>query len=94
MHCSLFWRKRFNFCALVRLTKKINPLVVRFDHNFLRSTVQKNTQKTLSKLKVDFIDFKPNFKIIQKTMLESLKEEEIFVGIVMLVLLLFRSILL
>lgn len=53
--------------------KKINPLVVRFDHNFLRSTVQKNTQKTLSKLKVDFIDFKPNFKIIQKTMLESLK---------------------
>ena len=39
--------------------KKVNPLVVRFDHNFLRPTVQKNTQKTLAKLKVDFIDFKP-----------------------------------
>ena len=91
----LFWRKRFNFALWYLVDqKKINPLVVRFDHNFLRSTVQKNTQKTLSKLKVDFIDFKPNFKIIQKTMLESLKEEEIFVGIVMLVLLLFRSILL
>ena len=53
--------------------KKVNPLVVRFDHNFLRPTVQKNTQKTLTKLKVDFIDFKPNFEIIKKTMLESLK---------------------
>ena len=53
--------------------KKVNPLVVRFDHNFLRPTVQKNTQKTLAKLKVDFIDFKPNFEIIKKTMLESLK---------------------
>lgn len=53
--------------------KKINPLVVRFDHNFLRPTVQKNTQKTLAKLKVDFVDFKPNFDIIKKTMLESLK---------------------
>ena len=53
--------------------KKLNPLVVRFDHSFLRSTVQKNTTKTLSKLKVDFIDFKSNFEIVKKTMLESLK---------------------
>ena len=27
--------------------KKLNPLVVRFDHNFLRETVQKNTEKQL-----------------------------------------------
>ena len=53
--------------------KKINPLVVRFDHNFLRPTILENTSKVLSKLKVDFIDFKPNFKVIRKTMLESLK---------------------
>jgi len=53
--------------------KNINPLVVRFDHNFLRATVQKNTTKTLAKLKVDFIDFKPNFNVIKKTMIESLK---------------------
>jgi N-acetyl sugar amidotransferase len=53
--------------------KKINPLVVRFDHNFLRSTILENTSKVLSKLKVDFIDFKPNFNVIRKTMLESLK---------------------
>ena len=53
--------------------KKLKPLVVRFDHNFLRPTVIENTNKTLSKLKVDFIDFKPNFKIVKKVMLESLK---------------------
>ncbi len=52
--------------------KKLNPLVVRFDHNFLRETVEKNTEKTLKKLSVDFINFKPNFELVKKMMLESL----------------------
>lgn len=52
--------------------KKLNPLVVRFDHNFLRETVEKNTEKTLKNLGVDFINFKPNFTLVKKMMLESL----------------------
>ncbi len=52
--------------------KKLRPLVVRFDHNFLRKTLQDNTEKTLNKLGVDFINFKPNFEIVKKMMFESL----------------------
>ena len=52
--------------------KKLNPLVVRFDHNFLRTTVSKNTERTISKLGVDFLNYKPNFEIVKKVMLESL----------------------
>ena len=52
--------------------KNLKPLVVRFDHNFLRNKVISNTKKTLDKLKVDFYDFKPDFKIVKKVMLESL----------------------
>ena len=47
--------------------KKLRPLVVRFDHNFLRKNLQDNTEKTLNKLGADFINFKseniPNKKI-------------------------------
>ena len=52
--------------------KKLRPLVVRFDHNFLRKTIEENTEKTLNKLGVDFINFKPNFEIVKKMMFESL----------------------
>ena len=52
--------------------KKLNPLVVRFDHNFLRQTTIENTERTINSLGVDFINFKPNFKIVQKMMIESL----------------------
>ena len=52
--------------------KKLRPLVVRFDHNFLRKTIEENTQKTLNILGVDFINFKPNFHTVKKMMIESL----------------------
>ena len=39
---------------------KIKPLVVRFNHGFLRETIQ-NTVKTLKKLGADFIEFTPNY---------------------------------
>jgi len=51
---------------------KMNPLVVRFDHSFLREKVKKNTEKVIKKLGVDFVDFKPDFKIVKKLMIESL----------------------
>jgi len=52
--------------------KKLRPLVVRFDHNFLRKTIMDNTEKTLNKLGVDFINFKPNWEVVKKIMFESL----------------------
>lgn len=52
--------------------KKLNPLVIRFDHNFYRENTEKNNEKCLNKLGVDFINFKPNFNIVKKIMLESL----------------------
>jgi|TARA_B100001964_G_scaffold75087_1_gene85362 N-acetyl sugar amidotransferase len=60
--------------ALWYLVKKKNlrPLVVRFDHNFLRRNVLINTERTLKLLGVDFINFKPNFSIVKKMMMESL----------------------
>ena len=60
--------------ALYYLVKnyKIKPLVVRFDHQFLRPKVLQNTERVISKLGVDFINVKTNFEIIKKTMIESL----------------------
>jgi len=60
--------------ALWYLVKKksLRPLVLRFDHNFLRKNVLTNSERTISKLGVDFINFKPNFSIVKKMMVESL----------------------
>ena len=50
---------------------KLKPLVIRFNHGFLRNVIKNNTEKTLKKLGVDFIEFTPNWKIVKKLMLES-----------------------
>ncbi len=52
--------------------KNLKPLVVRFDHTFLRDTVQENTNKVIKKLGVDFINFTPKFNVVKKLMFESL----------------------
>lgn len=53
----------------------IKPLVVRFDHGFLRPTVQENTVRTIRRLGVDFHHFTPNWKVVQKLMLQSFLEK-------------------
>ena len=53
-------------------TKKLKPLVVRFDHGFYRKNHEENVKKTISKLGVDFINFKANQKIVNMMMIESL----------------------
>ena len=50
---------------------KLNPLVVRFDHGFLRPTLEENVKKVSRKLGFDMINFTPNWKIVQKLMLKS-----------------------
>ncbi|MCX6654402.1 MAG: N-acetyl sugar amidotransferase [Candidatus Bathyarchaeota archaeon] len=59
--------------TLYYLVKECNvkPLVVRFDHGFLRPNVLENTQRTMRKLGVDFHTFTPNWKVVRQLMLES-----------------------
>ena len=47
---------------------KIKPLLVRFNHGFIRKTIQDNVNMILKKLGVDFIDFTPNWKIVKNFM--------------------------
>ncbi|HLJ93358.1 MAG TPA: N-acetyl sugar amidotransferase [Gemmataceae bacterium] len=54
---------------------QVKPLVVRFDHGFLRPTVLANTQRVLRKLGVDFLHFTPNWKVVQKLMLQAFLEK-------------------
>lgn len=54
---------------------KLKPLVVRFDHGFLRNQLEENTKKTFRKLGVDCINFSPNWKVVRKLMLQSLLEK-------------------
>jgi len=53
----------------------IKPLVVRFDHGFLRPNLIENTLRTVRKLGVDFHHFTPNWKVVQKCMLQSFLEK-------------------
>lgn len=53
----------------------LKPLVVRFDHGFLRPRVLENTIRTIRKLGVDFHHFTPNWKVVRKLMLQSFLEK-------------------
>lgn len=50
-------------------------LVVRFDHGFLRPNLESNTKKVQRKLGIDFHHFTPNWKVVQKLMLQSFLEK-------------------
>lgn len=62
----------FTLWYLVRV-KKLRPLVVRFDHGFLRKTVQENSLRTFRTLGVDVHQFTPNWQVVRKLMFESLR---------------------
>lgn len=55
------------------LARKYNmrPLIVRFDHGFMRPQVIENTERTIKKLGVDYILFKPDWQTVKKLMRES-----------------------
>lgn len=59
--------------TLLYLIKEFNikPLVVRFNHGFYRKKVLDNSNKTLRKLGVDFLEFTPNWHIVKQLMRES-----------------------
>jgi N-acetyl sugar amidotransferase len=54
---------------------KVKPLVVRFDHGFLRPNLNDNTTKVLRHMGADFHTFTPNWKVVQKLMLQSFLEK-------------------
>ena len=54
---------------------KIKPLVVRFDHGFMRDTLVENNTRTFKKLGVDVLNFTPNWKVVKRLMLESLRRK-------------------
>ncbi len=51
---------------------KLKPLVVQFNHGFMRPNLLENNKRTFSRLGVDVISFTPNWKLVKKLMRESL----------------------
>jgi|TARA_B100001964_G_C14256828_1_gene612915 N-acetyl sugar amidotransferase len=49
----------------------LKPLVIRFDHGFLRPNLDENVKKCQRKLGFDMLTFTPNWKVVQKLMLRS-----------------------
>lgn len=54
-------------------TLKLKPLVVRFDHGFMRQTLIENNTRTFRTLGVDVHTFTPNWQVVRKLMFEALR---------------------
>lgn len=53
----------------------VKPLVVRFDHGFMRPVLEANVKRVLRSLGADIHTFSPNWKVVQKLMLQSFLEK-------------------
>jgi N-acetyl sugar amidotransferase len=51
---------------------KVKPLVVQFNHGFLRPNLLRNNERTFKKLGVDVLSFTPNWRVVKRVMLEAL----------------------
>jgi len=51
---------------------KLKPLVVQFNHGFMRPGLLENNVRTFKKLGVDVISFTPNWKVVKRVMREAL----------------------
>ena len=51
---------------------KLKPLVVQFNHGFMRPNLLANNERSFKKLGVDVLSFTPNWKVVKRLMLESL----------------------
>jgi len=51
---------------------KIKPLVVQFNHGFMRPTLLQNNERTLKKLGVDVLTFTSNWQLVKRLMREAL----------------------
>ena len=53
----------------------LKPLVVSFDHGFMRPTLLQNRERTFKILGVDYLNFRPNWKVVQHLLRESLRRK-------------------
>lgn len=51
---------------------RMKPLVVQFNHGFMRPRLKENNEQTLKALGVDVMSFTPNWKVVKRLMLEAL----------------------
>ena len=51
---------------------KLRPLVVRFDHGFMRPNLEANADRAFRRLGCDVQHFTPNWKVVRKLMYEAL----------------------
>lgn len=51
---------------------RLKPLVVQFNHGFMRDTLKSNNERTFRALGVDVHSFTPNWTLVKRLMLESL----------------------
>ena len=51
---------------------RLKPLVVQFNHGFMRPMLRENNERTFRKLGVDVISFTPNWRVVKRLMLEAL----------------------
>jgi N-acetyl sugar amidotransferase len=51
---------------------KLKPLVVQFNHGFMRPKLLANNERTFKSLGVDVVSFTPNWKVVKRLMLEAL----------------------
>jgi N-acetyl sugar amidotransferase len=60
--------------TLYYLVKEYNlkPLVVQFNHGFMRPNLLANNERTFKSLGVDVLSFTPNWKVVKRLMTESL----------------------
>lgn len=54
---------------------KLKPLVVQFNHGFMRRKLLENNERTFKKLGVDVLSFTPNWKVVKRLMMESLSRK-------------------
>lgn len=81
------YRGKFNYDAIVPFSGgkdstwtllylmkeyKIKPLVVQFDHGFMRPNLLENNERTFRKLGIAVHTFRPNWRVVKRVMLESL----------------------
>lgn len=50
---------------------RVKPLVIQFNHGFMRPGLLKNNERTLKTLGVDAISFTPNWKVVKRLMREA-----------------------
>ena len=69
------WEKIVRGLVLFNKNYNLKPLVVSFDHGFFRPNLKENVKKLSRNLGFDMITFTPNWKVVQKLMLQSLLEK-------------------